>query len=500
MNPLDQNQSPDPPKGSTADLTHLKARLFKARASLVEASPFLGSLVLKLPLIVTEDPRVRTACVDGRGICAFGKEFLEALELPALRSVLLHETLHMALDAFPRCLPRKPLRWNIAHDFAINQLIDESDFGRDFLSLPDAFRPLLDPRFKGQPAEEIYDGLPKDLGELGLSNEDCIRDAIDHMSGDEKAALGKAIFQKFAPEKLSTEELTSLRSSLDRIPERIRGVLPPSLAKTDGEVFSRLRELFSMFFGPNETSGDLWFDAWGALTESEREALRNSWREKLLEAAEQAINGDKGIGHLPGWAQKLLGPLLNPQIPWQAKLAQKIHGHLKGRRRTFSRPGRRSHALGVVLPGPIKDRGPVGVFVDVSGSVGPDELGAFMGELIGILQNADLPVRLITWDAEVQEDLFLEHPEDVSEAIQQRNLELTGGGGTNPRCVIDYLQSSKAEDLPAVSFGVLLTDGYVPWPMAMDWPIDLLVVSSGALPEPHFGYDALLLEHGAHNG
>jgi predicted metal-dependent peptidase len=242
--------------------------------------------------------------------------------------------------------------------------------------------------------------------------------------------------------------------------------------------------------------GDLWFDAWAALTAAERDALRESWREKLLEAAEQALQGGDGIGSLPGWARKLLGPLLNPQIPWQVKLAQKVHGHLRGRRRTFSRPGRRSQAVGAVLPGPIRDRGPVGVFVDVSGSVGPAELGAFMGELAGILQHADLPVRLITWDAEVQEDLLLEHPEDMRAALQQGALALAGGGGTDPWCVIDHLSAPEAQDLPPVSFGVLLTDGYVPWPRAAEWPIDLLVVCSAQPPDPALGYDALMIDPG----
>jgi predicted metal-dependent peptidase len=500
MNPLEPIDTQEAPRSSPEDLTVLKARLFRARATLVEASPFLGSLVLKVPLLITEDPRVGTACVDGRGICYFGKSFLEALELPALRSVLLHEALHLALDAFPRCGSRKPLRWNIAHDFAINQLIDESDFGRDFLSLPEAFKPLLDPKFKGMPAEEIYEALPKDLGELGIGDTDCVRDAIEGMTREEKAALGKAILNEFKPESLNSGEWASARAALERIPGRIRGELPEELSQGEPSLFERLRSLFPLVFCSGGSCGDLWFDAWSALTEAERDALRDSWREKLLEAAEQALQGDKGIGNLPGWAQKLLGPLLNPQIPWQVKLAQKIHGHLHGRRRTFSRPGRRSHAVGAVLPGPIKDRGPVGVFVDVSGSVGPAELGVFMGELVGILQNAELPVRLITWDACVQEDLYLEHPEDVSEAIRQRSLELKGGGGTDPRCVIEHLESPESQDLPALSFGVLLTDGYVPWPDAADWPIDLLTVCCGPLPDPKYGYDAIRIELGEHHG
>ena len=123
-----------------------------------------------------------------------------------------------------------------------------------------------------------------------------------------------------------------------------------------------------------------------------------------------------------------------------------------------------------------------------------------MGELVGILQNAEIPVRLITWDATVQEDIFMEHPEDVREALGQRTLELKGGGGTDPRCVIEHLQSPESQDLPALSFGVLLTDGYVPWPEANDWPIDLLTVCTGPLPSPNLGYDAIHLDLGENHG
>jgi len=495
MNPLEPETPAEPPRSCGGDLATLKARLFRARATLVEQSPFLGSLVLKVPLLITGDPRVATACVDGRGVCYFGKDFLEALDLPALRAVLLHETLHLALDAFPRCGSRRPLRWNVAHDFAINQLIEDSSSGSAFLTLPEAFKPLLDPRFRGFGAEDIYEQLPADLGELGLGDRDCVRDAIEGMGSAEKAALGKAILHGFAPGALTPEEESLARRAAERIPERIRGPLSEAVPLGACE---RLTRLFPLMGGAGY--GDLWFDAWGALTEAERDLLRQSWREKLLEAAEQALQGEQGMGSLPGWAQKLLGPLLNPQIPWQAKLAQKVHGHLKGRRRTFSRPGRRSLAVGAVLPGPIRDKGPVGVFVDVSGSVGPDQLGAFMGELVGILQNADLPVRLITWDAGVQEDLLLERPEDMQSAIQTGEFALRGGGGTDPRCIIDHLADPGDTELPPLDFGVLLTDGYVPWPAVSDWPLELLVVCCGILPGPDLGYDALLIESGENHG
>jgi len=494
MTDLPEPRQPEPPASAGGDLSALKASLFRARATLVEASPFLGSLVLKVPILITDDPRVRTACVDGRGVCTFSRTFLEALPMPTLRGILLHETLHLALDAFPRCGGRKALRWNIAHDYAINLLIAGSDFPPDFLNLTTDFSPLLDARFQGLSAEDIYALLPGDLGELGLGDGLCVEDAVQAMTRAQKSALARAILDGFDLSAWPGETRQRLREALAKLPERLRGPLPDDPGAWD---LDRLRALFPLGAGPEARRLDLWFDLWEELTAEARQACRDSWRERLLEAAEAALSGGRGIADLPLWAQKLLGPLLNPQVPWQVLLAQRIHGRLRGRRRSFARPGRRSQSVGVTLPGPFKDRGAVGVFVDVSGSVGPRELGAFMGELAGILRDAEAAVRLITWDTEVMEDLCLEHPEDIQTAIQDRTLALKGGGGTDPRCVIERLASGEGSDQPPIGFGILLTDGLVPWPNAREWPLDLLVVCTACLPEPAYGYDALRIHTGA---
>jgi len=441
----------EPLRSCRGDLAVLKARLLQARATLVAASPFLGSLMLKLPLVITEDPRMDTACVDGRGVCRFDQAFLAGLALPELRAILLHETLHLALEAFLRRGPRRPLRWNVAHDFAVNQLIAESAFPPAFLALPKACQPLLDARFRGLAAEEIYDQLPTDLRELGLAERDCLRDRLEALGPEARATVGQS------------------------------------------------RRLSRRFPCPDAgPAGDLWFASWEAQDAAGQMAVQEAWRDNLLEAAEQALQGEGREG-LPGWAQKLLGPLLVPRIPWQVLLARKVRGHLKGPRRSFARPGRRSQSVGAVLPGPVRDQGRVGVFLDVSGSIGPAELGAFVGELAGLLQEAGLPVRLITWDTSVQEDRLLDRAEDLLAALQHGQLALRGGGGTDPRCVIARLRDDAAGDAP-VSFGILLTDGLVPWPEASAWPVELLVVCSDALPDPACQYDAIRLDLGAPRG
>lgn len=400
---------PEPLKPATGDLIQLKAMLLIARDSLVKESPFLGSLVLKLPIAITDDGRVATAGVDGRGWCHISKDFLSQLSLPELRAILLHEVLHLALDVFQRRGTRHHMRWNVAHDFAVNALIEQSDFREGFLAWPKDFPPLLDERFFNLPAEEIYQQLPEDLSELGLSVMDVLT------------------------------------------------------------------------------------DLWECMDEEARKEIRSQWRDRLVQAAEQAMK-QNGIGDLPEWAQKMLGPLLAPQVPWQVRLAQKVHGRLKGRRRTYARPGRRSHALGVIFPGARPNRGVVGVFMDVSGSISPHDLGAFLGELTGILRDGDVAVRLINWDVVVTGDQFLDDPDALRDATSEDHIQIIGGGGTDPRCVIELLEGPDAMRHPMPSFGILLTDGLVPWPEAKDWPFEVLVVTTEEPPPIEFGYDWIKIE------
>ncbi len=388
----------------TYDLPLLKAKVLRARLSLVKRQPFLGSLTLHMPVYVEPRPGLDTACVTNHGDCYFDPAFLQSLEMEAVRIVLLHETLHLALDVFPRKGHRHPDLWNIAHDHAVNLLIEATGLRPDFMNWPRDFHPLLDPAYEGMPAEEIYQHL-----------------------------------------------LTSMTE------------VPPWWV---GDV------IVLPGYGP-----DL------------GEALREKWRGALIQAAEEALRS-QDWGDLPEWAQKLIGPLLTPQIPWQERLAQKLHGRIAGRVRTFAHPGRRSQAVGATLPGPRRHLGMVGVFVDVSGSVGVPELSLFLTELQGILSQVEVQVRFITWDVCVHEDVLLEPGADLSTLLAQRTLRLTGGGGTNPRCVIKHLLEAPS-DYPLPTYGVLLTDGLLPWPQVEAWPLDLLVVTTCKVPPG--AYDSLIL-------
>lgn len=64
-----------------------------------------------------------TACVDRRGRCFINVEWAKSCPDPVVRFVLLHEVLHLILRHNERLSGRDPVRWNVAGDLVINDVI-----------------------------------------------------------------------------------------------------------------------------------------------------------------------------------------------------------------------------------------------------------------------------------------------------------------------------------------------------------------------------------------
>jgi predicted metal-dependent peptidase len=439
-----------------------KGAIYKAKAILVEAHPFLGSVLLKLPLeVVTEatHPFVTTAAVDQKGRCYVNLAFSERMNLPEKRAVLLHEALHLALQVFEREGSRHPGLWNVAHDYAINLMIDEEMKVTNGLMSwpkskdgPNAGKPdvLLDEKFKGLAAEEIYERVLDDV--------------------QKKKEQGGSGAGKGQPVPGGAAE-TGAGDSGDG----------SGTGDAPGKGFPDATDVIRTEDGSGGEAVD--------------PEVRDYWREVLASAYEYALRQEaKGIGKTPGWAKALVDDILTPMIPWATRLAHRIHGRLAGKRRTFAKVGRRSHACGVSMPGAYKDRGCVGVFMDVSGSIEDDTLVRFATEIYGILSMARCSVRVITWDTEVHDDLVYESADEFMDAVRARRFVVEGRGGTDFRCVQTYLRDDMNPDLPVPNFGVLLTDGMVGWTPLAEWPIDVLVVYTEHAPDAGYGYDAIRLD------
>ncbi len=114
-------------------------------------APFFGSLALKLEMV--PDPDAETAWTDGRQL-GFNSDYIQALPMDALKGLLAHEVMHLALCHHTRQGARDFRIWNRACDYAINQLLKDAGF-----ILPGHV--LLYDGYKGMGAEAIYDALLK---------------------------------------------------------------------------------------------------------------------------------------------------------------------------------------------------------------------------------------------------------------------------------------------------------------------------------------------------
>ena len=80
-------------------------KLAAARARLILEKPFLGALVLRLPLREADRQWCPTSATDARSIY-YCRQYIDDLSLGQVQSVLAHEALHCALSkAASRGLP-----------------------------------------------------------------------------------------------------------------------------------------------------------------------------------------------------------------------------------------------------------------------------------------------------------------------------------------------------------------------------------------------------------
>jgi predicted metal-dependent peptidase len=102
-------------------------RLAKAKTSLVLGHPFVGSIALNLPTVLTYD--IPTAATNGKRI-AYNPDFMAKLSDEELLFLVAHECMHPMLEHNYRRLGRNARKWNHAADYVINQLLTEEKIGK----------------------------------------------------------------------------------------------------------------------------------------------------------------------------------------------------------------------------------------------------------------------------------------------------------------------------------------------------------------------------------
>ena len=155
-----------------------------------------------------------------------------------------------------------------------------------------------------------------------------------------------------------------------------------------------------------------------------------------------------------------------PQYSWEKVLERKVNSEPK-RGYTYAKPNRHFIGSGIVHPSQQKLGKPkkitgLKVCVDVSGSIGDEELNRVFTLIARIVDKYDVDAELIYWDDTVNNVGAFS---DLRGACKIKPL---GCGGTNVRCLFDYLsgnttfmgkkEKNKVSEMPLV---MIFTDGCI---------------------------------------
>ena len=366
------------------DSKEIETKLAAARTKLILDKPFLGALVLRLPMVAAEKDWCPTTATDARQFY-YNPEFIDCLSLDETQFVLAHEALHCALSHFARRQHRRKLHWDMACDYAINPLLMS-----DGLKAPPGS--LYLPQFKGMTAEEIYPCLDEKDDEQPLDNHVYDKD--------------------------NTKGSSSGKNEKDLSSER------PDQSATEDQDEERQQNPDRDNDGASEPD---------PLTPDEAETLNIQWQQRLAGAAQQAMQA----GKLGGEMARMVDHLLQPQLPWRLLLARYMTAMARDDF-SYMRPSRREGDF--ILPSLRSNQVELVVALDTSGSIHDQEMGEFLAEVNALKGQMRARVTLLACDSQ----LAPEAPW-IFESWDEFNLpeKITSGGGTNFKPVFEWVEKQQ---------------------------------------------------------
>jgi len=364
----------------------IEIKLSAARTRLILDKPFLGALVLRLPLKQGNASWCKSTATDAKTFY-YNADYIRELSLEETQFVLAHEALHCALSHFARRQHRVKHRWDLACDLAVNPMLIE-----DGLQPPEDA--LYIEAFDGMIAEEIYPML---------DDKEDLETHDQHIYDQE-------------------EESDSSRDNLSS------GGAGQQSSQSNGEASEAELDQNAGGGSPQPPP----------LTRDEGDQLSTQWQQRLAGAAQQAMQA----GKMGKAMARLIDHLLQPQLPWQMLLARYMTAVARDDF-SYTRPSRREGSA--IFPSLRSSQVDVVVAIDTSGSIAQTEMEAFMSEVDAIKGQVRARISLLACDDHVAEQAPWQY-EVWDEFALPDNI--AGGGGTNFRPVFEWVeQQDKQPDL-----------------------------------------------------
>jgi predicted metal-dependent peptidase len=433
----------------------IEAKLTAARAWLIIDKPFLGALVLRLPLVEADPRWCRSTATDAKSLY-YNRDYIDQLTFEQTKFALAHEALHCALAHFARREHRHKRRWDIACDLAINPALVAD-------GLQPAPNALVLDGFADMAAEEIYpyvqensDQEPHDQHVYDDSGDGGGRAA----SGDGMDAGGRATPGAVAG------------TAAEQSQEQPHTAPPPSEARASRPKDETGSSSATDTNEPPRKGADTGRAGTSQpppLSATERETLAQQWQQRLAGAAQQAMRA----GKFGGSVARLVEHLLQPQLPWRMLLARYLTSMARDDY-SFLHPSRREGAA--ILPGLRSIHVDIVVALDTSGSIANEEMREFLSEANAIKGQVGARITLLACDEALAPDApWVFEPWDEVRLPES----LPGGGGTRFTPVFDWVaRQDRRPDLL-----VYFTDAKGEFPAeAPPYPVLWLVKGKAKVP------------------
>ena len=390
------------------DLPALETKLAAARTRLILEKPFLGALVMHLPLKAADPKWCKTTATDARNFY-FNPDYISRLTLEQTQFVLAHEAMHCALSHFNRRNHRQKHRWDVACDYAVNMILDE-----ERMRGPD--NALMNAAYRGLTAEEIYPVLhedpPEETQDMHLfDNEPSEGGSEGDQQEQNDAEQGKGQGEKSEPSQ----------GESGGKPETQKDSQQDTQQDSQGQGNESEQTSEAQSASESETPPP---------PPADPDKLDEQWKSRLAAAAQAA----RQAGKLSQSMMRLVDNLLSPQLPWRALLARYMMNAARDDY-SFQRTSRREGEA--LMPRLYSQSVKVIVALDTSGSVTKDELQEFLTEIDALKAQVRADITLHACDDKLDQAGPWHYA--MWEAMQLP-AEISGGGGTDFRPLFDWIE------------------------------------------------------------
>ena len=369
-------------------MSDIENKLLSARTRLILDKPFLGALVLRLPMQQADPSWCSSTFSDGKTFY-YNSDYIDELDIEQTQFALSHEALHCALSHFYRRGHRTKTRWDIACDYAVNPLL-----------INDGLKPTPEARYQeeyeGMTAEEIYPCLDDEEPDDEPQDEDDADNQEDNDNKDDDRDAD--------PEENDSDNDSD--SDGEGNQDKDQG------QDSDGNSDSR------------SNGGSTGAPKPGGMSTREMEELNTQWQQRTAAAAQSAHQR----GSLTGDMARMVDFLLQAQLPWRMLLARYMAMTARDDY-SYSRPSSR-RGDPAVYPSMRSSETNIVVVIDTSGSIDKEEMREFISEIDAIKSYVRARITLLACDSELDEGCpWCFEPWDEF----NRDVAIGGGGGTNFR-------------------------------------------------------------------